>query len=102
MKKYFFLLLYGKIRIKKLSIKDYLIEKLKINKNEFINLYKIFNGKVYAYCNAKVAYIKGKKLIPKISYQQNKHSLDSLEYNSILLKSTPAFKKKIIMREKLN
>jgi len=94
MKKYFFLLLYEKIRIKKLSIKNYLIERLEINKNEFINLLKIFNGRVYTDCNVNVAYIKGNKLIPKISYQQNKHSLGSLEYNSILLKSAPAFKKK--------
>lgn len=95
MKKYFFLLLYGKIRIKKLSIKNYIIERLKINKNEFINLYKIFNGRIYTDCNTNVAYIKNNNLIPKISYQQNKHSLGSLKYNSVLYKGTPAFKKRI-------
>ena len=98
MKKYFFLLLYGNIKIEKLSIKKYLIKKLKINKSKFINLYKIFNGRVYTDCNTNVAYIKGNKLIQKISYQQNKHLLGSLKYNSVLQKGTPAFKKKIIGR----
>ena len=98
MKKYFFLLLYGKIKIEKLSIKKYLIKRLKINKGEFINLYKIFDGRIYTDCKTNVAYIKGNKLIQKISYQQNKHSLGSLKYNSTLQKGTPAFKKKIIGR----
>ena len=98
MKKYFFFLLYGKIKIEKLSNKKYLVKKLKINKSEFINLYKIIDGRIYTDCNTNVAYIKGNKLIQKISYQQNKHSLASLKYNSALKKGTPAFKKKIIGR----
>ncbi len=95
MKKYFFLLLYGKIGIKKLSIKNYFIEKLKINKNDFVNLYKVLNGRIYTDCKTNVAYVKDNYLIPKISYQQNKHSLGSLKHNSVIYKGTPAFKKKI-------
>ena len=34
-------------------------------------------------------------LIPKISYQQNKHLLGSLEQNSVLRKGTPVFKNRI-------
>ena len=66
MKKYFFFLLYGKIKIEKLSNKKYLVKKLKINKSEFINLYKIIDGRIYTDCNTNVAYIKGNKLIPKM------------------------------------
>ncbi len=95
MKKYFFFFLYGKIRINKSSIKNFLIERLRIDKNQFINLYKIFNGRIYTDNNTNVAYIKDNKIIPKISYQQNKHSLGSLEYNSVLYKGTPAFRKKV-------
>ena len=95
MKKYFFQLLYGKIGIKKLSNKNYLIERLKIDKNETINLYKVSNGRIYTDCNTNVAYIKDNNLIPKISYQQNNHLFGSLKYNSVLHKGTPSFKKKI-------
>ena len=93
MKNYFFLLLYGKIRIKKLSIKKYLIERLKINESKFINLYRISNGRIYTDRSTNVAYIKDNNLIPKISYQQNKHSIGSLKHNSVLYKGTPAFKR---------
>ena len=93
MKIYFFLLLYGKIRIKKSSIKKYLIKRLKINKSEFINLYRIFNGRIYTDGSTNVAYIKDNSLIPKISYQQNNHSIGSLEHNSVLSKGTPSFKR---------
>jgi capsular polysaccharide biosynthesis protein len=95
MKKYFFQLLYGKIRIKKLSKKNYLIEKLKIDKNKTINLYKVLNGRIYTDCNTNVAYIQDNNLIPKISYQQNNHLFGSLKHNSVLYKGTPSFKKKI-------
>ena len=95
MKKYFFLLLYGNIKIKKPSIKNYLTERLKISKNQFIDLYKIFNGRIYTDCSTNVAYIKDNILIPKISYQQNKHSFGSLKHNSVLYKGTPVFKKRI-------
>jgi len=96
MKKYFFLLIYGKIKIKKSSIKDYLIERIKIKKDEFINLYKILNGRIYTDNSTNVAYIKHNNLIPKISYQQNKHSFGLLKNNSVLKKGTPAFKKRIV------
>ena len=95
MKKYFFFLLYGKIKIEKLSIKNYLSARLKLNDNKYINLHKILNGRIYTDCNTNVAFIKNNRLIPKISYQQNKHSLGSLKYNSVLHKGTPVFKKKI-------
>ncbi len=96
MKKYFFLSLYGKIKIKKSSFKDYSIERLKINKRDFIYLYKIFNGRVYTDNSTNVAYIKHNNLIPKISYQQNKHSFGLLKHNSVLYKGTPAFKKRVV------
>ena len=82
MKKYFFFFLYGKIRIKKLSIKNYLIKKLEIYKNKFINLYNTFNVTIYTNCNTSADYIEDNKLIPKISYQQNKHSRGSLKNNN--------------------
>ena len=93
MKNDFFLLLYGKIRIKKLSLKKFLIKRLKINKSKFINLYRIFNCRIYTDGSTNVAYIKDNNLIPKISYQQNKHSVGSLKHNSVLHKGTPAFKR---------
>ena len=95
MKKYFFQLLYGKIGIKKIPKKNYLIERLNIDKNKTINLYKVLNGRIYTDCNTNVAYIKDNNLIPKISYQQNNHLFGSLKYNSVLYKGTPSFKKKI-------
>ena len=93
MKNYFFLLLYGKIRVKRLSIKKFLIKRLKINESKFINLYRISNGRIYTDRSTNVAYIKDNNLIPKISYQQNKHSIGSLKHNSVLYKGTPAFKR---------
>ena len=78
MKNYFFLLLYGKIRVKRLSIKKFLIKRLKINESKFINLYRISNGRIYTDGSTNVAYIKDNNLIPKISYQQNKHSVGLL------------------------
>ena len=95
MKNYFFLLLYGKIRVKRLSIKKFLIKRLKINESKFINLYRISNGRIYTDGSTNVAYIKDNNLIPKISYQQNKHSVGLLKHNSVLIKGTPAFKRVI-------
>ena len=93
MKNYFFILLYGKIKIKKLSLKKFLIKRLKIKKSEFINLYRIFNCRIYTDSSTNVAFIKDNNLIPKISYQQKKNSIASLEHNSVLYKGTPSFKR---------
>ena len=63
MKNYFFILLYGKIKIKKLSLKKFLIKRLKIKESDFINLYRIFNCRIYTDSSTNVAFIKDNKKV---------------------------------------
>ena len=57
-------------------------------------MYAIKKGRVFTDCNTNVAYITNNKIINGISYQQNKHKIANINYNSTLLKGTNKFKNK--------
>ena len=87
----FFLIIYGKIKIGK-------IENIKTIDLKYKSIYKfkiyiLKKGRIFTDCVTNVAYIKNNQIIPKISYQQNKHNISSIKYNSTLIKGTPKFKK---------
>ena len=88
----FFYYLYGKISNKKI-LKKFLKKRFFINSKDFINLYIINNCRIFTDCNTNVAYIYQNKIIPEVSYQQNKHNIDSVKFNSTLKIGTPKFKK---------
>ena len=92
---FFFKLIYGKItKLKNIKNSNELkIYCLKSNQYK-LKLYSIKNGRVFTDCNTNVAYITNNKIIKSISYQQNKHKIANIDYNSTLLKGTNKFKNK--------
>ena len=92
---FFFKLIYGKItKLKNIKNSNELkIYYLKSNQYK-LKLYSIKNGRVFTDCNTNVAYITNNKIIESISYQQNKHKIANIDYNSTLLKGTNKFKNK--------
>ena len=85
----FFSILYGRIKIGK--IEDINIINLKYNSFFKFKIYILRKGRVFTDCVTNVAYIQNNRIIPKISYQQNKHNISSVKYNSVLIKGTPKF-----------
>ena len=67
----FFLIIYGKIKIGKL--KDVKIIYIKNKSIYKFKLYILKKGRIFTDCVTNVAYIQNNQIIPKISYQQNKH-----------------------------
>ena len=91
----FFKLIYGKItKLKNIKnsneLRIYHIKSKQYN----LKLYAIKKGRVFTDCNTNVAYITNNKIINGISYQQNKHKIANINYNSTLLKGTNKFKNK--------
>ena len=89
----FFFIINGKIKIKKKPSKNILIKKLYLNSNQSTKLYILKKCRIYTDCHTNVAYISENVIIPKVSYQQNKHSISSVKFNSTLKYGTPKFKK---------
>ena len=91
----FFKLIYGNIT--KLNddenSRELDITYFKFNKQR-LKLYSIKNGRIFTDCNTNVAYITKNKIIQKISYQQNKHKIAGIKYNSTLINGTNKFIKK--------
>ena len=94
---FFFFFLYGKVLSKKINKKKFknkiLIKKLPYKSGPISKLYIIKKGRIFTDCNTNVAYISENKIIPQISYQQNKDTISSVKFNSTLKHGTPKFKK---------
>ena len=90
----FFKLIYGKItKLKNIKHSNELkIYHIKYNQYK-LKLYAIKKGRVFTDCNTNVAYITNNKIINGISYQQNKHKIADIDYNSTLISGTNKFKK---------
>ena len=91
----FFKLIYGKItKLKNIKHSNELrIYHIKYNQYK-LKLYAIKKGRVFTDCNTNVAYITNNKIINGISYQQNKHKIANIDYNSTLVSGTNKFKKR--------
>ena len=93
----FFFFLYGKVLSEKINKKKFknkiLIKKLPYKSGPISKLYIIKKGRIFTDCNTNVAYISENKIIPQISYQQNKDTISSVKFNSTLKYGTPKFKK---------
>ena len=91
----FFKLIYGKItKLKNIKhLNELRIYHIKYNQYK-LKLYAIKKGRVFTDCNTNVAYITNNNIINGISYQQNKHKIANINYNSTLLKGTNKFKNK--------
>ena len=93
----FFFFLYGKVLSRKINKKKFknkiLIKKLPYKPGPIHKLYIIKKGRIFTDCNTNVAYISENKIIPQISYQQNKDTISSVKFNSTLKHGTPKFKK---------
>ena len=100
--KQLFKIIYGEITFHKDTFQstDIEIEKVKDTSlrdsdNLEYSIFKIKNGRVFTDYVENVAIISNNKIIDRISYQQVSGELKSANYNSVLYKGTPYFKKKI-------
>ncbi len=96
----FFRYFYGKILISKKN--TYLIKKEKIDiksiksyDNKSYYIYKIKNARIFTDNNENVAVIKNNFILPHVSYQQIDGRLKTAKDNSVIIKGTPNFIKKI-------
>ena len=95
-----FILIYGKVRVfdfnNKNNEKLVKIEGIKSDKhpNKDYLLYKIYNGRIYTDTNQNVAIITKDNFISNASFQHVDNELKDTNFNSVITKGTPRFKKR--------
>ena len=96
-----FMLIYGKIKTDDINYlnNDELIIINNIKSDTYPDqeyfLYKIKNGRIHTDMNENVSIINKNNLISDSSFQQINGVLKSKNYNSVLIKGTPRFKKNL-------
>ena len=95
-----FILIYGKVKVP--DSKDQNNQKITkidaIKSDKYPNLnylfYKIYKGRIYTDTNQNVAIIDKKNFISDASFQHINNELKDINFNSVITKGTPRFKKK--------
>ena len=101
----FFKIIYGKVvyRNNNLESKNIIIHRtkdqnIKKNSDNYYEVYKILNGRLYTDQVENLAIIHNNQILDKVSYQLQKGYLNTADKNVVLQKGTPRFKKRIQSR----